>query len=171
MSHAETPTDETTPTWPPAPGDKVLPRHVTGDPGPTYVLTEPTRSDGELVVETVTHHLLEATVKPGATAGGIENPVESAREAIQAGQLSPETTRVDDLNPYVRPKCERCQDARAEDRPVLCSVDGEQVRVWLCRYCIGFYDGLSAGLDEVGRDPTKPELGLAGDGRGGDGNR
>ena len=141
--------DDTTPSWPPTAGDKVLGRRVSGDPGPTYVLTDPRRRDGELVVTTVTHHQLTAVVDRDHYADPIQNPVKKAREAVEAGRLSPTPKTVERLQFYRNPGCARCKAQGkgwqlAGDRPVQVSAGGEEADVWLCSQCFGFYKGLAA---------------------------
>ena len=141
--------DDTAPEWPPEAGDKVLGRGVSGNPGPTYVLTAPRRRDRGLVVTTVSHHGLTAVVERDHHTDPIENPVQKAREAVEAGRLSPTTKPVERLQLYRNPGCARCKEQGegwqlALDRPVSVSAGGEEADVWLCSQCFGFYKGLAA---------------------------
>jgi hypothetical protein len=147
--------DDTTPNWPPTAGDKVLGRGVTGDPGPTYVLADPRDCAGEPVVPTVSHHQLTAVVDREHHTGPIENPAEKALEAVELGRLSPTISGVEGLKLYRTPPCERCEAQgrgrhRPLDRPVPVSAGGEEVDMWLCRECFGFYKGLTAARDGGG---------------------
>lgn len=149
--------DGTAPDWPPTAGDKVLGRGVSGNPGPTYVLTDPRECDGNLVVTTVSHHQLTAVVERDHHTDPIKDPVEKARQAAGDGRVSPTTEQVERLKLYTLPGCERCEVQgrgwrRPLDRPVPVSTADEEVDVWLCRDCFGFYQGLTAARDGGGVD-------------------